>query len=145
MKLFVSPSILSHLRFYAAESYPLEVTGALIGNTVPDGLRVYAAVPFTVYDDRTPTTVTAEPIWSFEDLAHDLFPGLDILGGWHSHPNYLPSPSDEDKASIEDDDVEIIVSIWPGKRNIFRFQERAYYAAGGKRLSRVQIVTGEDA
>lgn len=126
--------------FHAAESYPLEVAGYVIGSE-----RLYEAVSaITTYIVRTDNGLTYDG--ESKHLAEDFF-GDSYVAEFHSHPGELPTLSrgkdlgaNSDLEHMEDEDFEWIVSVWPGKRK-WRFQHRLY-TRNGNGPRRVPILWG---
>ena len=132
------------MHFSVAESYPLEVAGILIGHDGPGYVTktswVIAAIPFTRYEKRGMWSLTIEDARHLEDVVHMIYPDMDIVGGFHSHTRGVTTASQEDKEGIEEDDFELVVSVWPGKRKPFRFVEKAYYKNLEGKIQRVHLV-----
>ena len=112
------------VEYAAAEAYPLEVGGVFIH----DGERVVAATPFTKYQARSGDSLIA-----FEESssrAEEIFGDL-LFGEFHSHPDAVTGLSQHDFNAMEDDDIEWVVSVWPGKRK-WCFRHRIYSKHEGK-------------
>ena len=124
------------VEFAAAEAYPLEVAGFIIGDTSAE-----AAVSITKYFERRQVVLSfdEESIAIAEDIFNDM-----VLGEFHSHPGiatgksiagvvnvYRGIISDDDANAMEDDDIEWVVSVWPGKRK-WCFRHRIYSKHEGK-------------
>lgn len=135
MILQVSDVAMREMRFTAAESYPLEVSGVLLGE--PGAVSV--AIPFTKYVARSNWELDAGELRALEEIAELVYPELKIIGGYHSHTRGYTTASHVDKEQMEEDDYEVIVNVWPGKRKTFRFSEKAYHKSFDGKVSRVTI------
>lgn len=138
MIVIIPSAELCRLQFTAAESYPLECNGLLLGHMLQNRALVKVVLAQTVFMKRTKNEVVADGPDAFEELAARLFPGLDILGGWHTHPSERPTPSSADVGEVAEDDIEMILSVWPSHRKLFRFEQRAYLKKGD-RLARAEL------
>jgi proteasome lid subunit RPN8/RPN11 len=70
-------------------------------------------------------------------LAEERF-GDSLAGEWHSHPGAVATISSVDLLHMADDDLEWIVSIWPGKRG-WCFRHRVYRKVNGRaRIVRIK-------
>ena len=132
------------VEFQAAESFPLEVAGILVG----DHSRIETVGVITKYDTRTNETIVYDD--ESNQRADDVFG--ETVGSFHSHPGWperISRPGDykngvrkgcSDLEHMEDDDLEWIVSVWPGIRK-WRFRHRLYARQGNRPLI-VPIVWG---
>jgi proteasome lid subunit RPN8/RPN11 len=106
-----------------AEGFKDEVGGLVFGDyfATPGKFVVDFVVPLQTTKRKT-TEVHYHPKRTkrVRSLWDDLSP-FWYLGSFHSHPEYggtkySPSPSDPDKESMEERELEIIVAIWKSER-----------------------------
>ena len=122
----ISRAARSQVEFFAAESYPLEVAGFVIGD---DHSLQYAA-PITRYEVRHGRFITYG--LQANIVAEEVF-GDSVVAEFHSHPQNHPSISKNDLANMEDNDMEWIVGICPGVRK-WRLHNRLYTRQGNRPL-----------
>lgn len=100
MVIRVPPGALTAMRTHAAEAYPEECCGGLIGVAEQAGeRRVVEVVP--VGNDRADSRarrylIGPDAVRALEREASRH--GLDLLGFYHSHPDHAARPSDFDRA-----------------------------------------------
>ena len=112
------------IEFAVVEAYPLEVGGIIIH----DEDSLIGAASFTKYVARSGDSITAYAESS--ERAEEIF-GDILFGKFHSHPGAPTSLSKDDFYAMEDDNIEWVVSVWPGKRK-WCFRHRIYSKHEGK-------------
>jgi len=83
---------------HAAESYPHECCGALLGRDAEDGREVLGLLPLVNRRGDSPHNrfaITAEDFRAAEQTARDR--GMELIGWYHSHPDHPAEPSEYDR------------------------------------------------
>lgn len=99
----------------AAQNYPDEACGLLIGEQINAMLDVFEVFPS---DNINRTSrkdgyeVDPKAMISAEQRARER--GLQVIGVWHSHPDYLASPSEADRVAAWPQWSYVIVSVMNG-------------------------------
>ena len=95
--MITKPNVLNHIRAHAAETYPEECCGFLLGtaengtNTVRAARRVENRQSA---DRERRYTITPDDYQAADAAAREQ--GLDIVGFYHSHPDHPAAPSETD-------------------------------------------------
>ncbi len=100
------------LECWAAQGYPHETCGVLLGHADDGGTRVVQVRRARNLDvERAHERFTLDPSdhLAAENEAREL--GLDVVGIWHSHPDSPASPSDADRAGAWGGWSYVIVAI----------------------------------
>ena len=112
------------VEFYAAESYPLEVMGFIVGDSL-------VPIAHTRYAERSRVACAIHE--ETDARAQDMFD--DIHFTFHSHPFFRPdiSPSigPVDLDDMDEGDLEWIVFVAQGARK-FRFRHKIYRLIKGR-------------
>jgi proteasome lid subunit RPN8/RPN11 len=96
--LKISDDLAARIRVHAAETYPHECCGALLGREGDDGREVLALVPLENRRDDSPRnrfSITPEDVRLAEQKAREQ--GIDLIGWYHSHPDHPAAPSEFDR------------------------------------------------
>jgi proteasome lid subunit RPN8/RPN11 len=134
----VDDSMLDAMRAAAVEAHPYEALGCLVGEYHDNVWTVFTATVDQFVELRSSDAVIRSMPTSerLEEMFHDR-----ILGDWHSHPDataYISRCEDGDLECMEIDDIEIVVSVWPGPRK-WRTKVRAYVKISTGRVLRATI------
>jgi proteasome lid subunit RPN8/RPN11 len=106
------------IRAHAAETYPNECCGALIGQ--PDD-RVLEALPLPNTTDEGPRRrFLIQPADYRRSEQHASARGLSLLGFYHSHPDHPAQPSVHDLAQAWPNFHYVIVSVVHGRPDALR-------------------------
>ena len=109
----IGPEVLAAIRAHAAQAYPFEGCGALLG---PEPVRVVEAIPIPNVEGgspRTRFTVSAADYVAVEDRAEAR--GLRLLGFWHSHPDHPARPSVTDRAFAWEGLLTLVIAVRGGE------------------------------
>jgi len=109
----ITDAQLKQIYAQAKESYPHECCGFLLGDFVDGGL--VREVRQTINQDQEPTThfvISAIEYGQVQFAAEEA--GLEIIGVYHSHPDYPPIPSQTDMNEAWPDAYFLIVSVHEG-------------------------------
>lgn len=96
--LRLSAELERRIRAHAAETYPHECCGALIGRHGEKEREVRSLLPLANRRDDSPRnrfSIAPEDVRLAEKTARDK--GLDLIGWYHSHPDSPARPSDFDR------------------------------------------------
>jgi proteasome lid subunit RPN8/RPN11 len=106
----ITDAQLKQIYAHAEETYPYECCGFLLGNS-KDGELVHEVKRATNQNtDRTDRfIISAEEYAQTEFAAEDA--GLDIIGIYHSHPDWPPIPSQTDLESAWENVYYLITSV----------------------------------
>jgi proteasome lid subunit RPN8/RPN11 len=121
MTLVLEAAFADRVRAHAAEGYPEEVCGLLLGTRAADGSRVVRDV-FPLENERTDSrgnryVVSARSMLTAERYARDV--RLDVVGYYHSHPDAPARPSTYDLDHATWPDVSYpIVSVVKGEPDV---------------------------
>ena len=127
-ELWISGHLAEKIRAHAAETYPHECCGALLGRDAtmiaPVGSEkearvrpreVLAVFPLVNRRDDSPRnrfSVTAEDVLAAEKVAREH--GVDVVGWYHSHPDHPARPSEYDRDHAWPWYSYVIVSVHNG-------------------------------
>jgi proteasome lid subunit RPN8/RPN11 len=125
-ELWISGHLAEKIRAHAAETYPYECCGALLGrdsNAVLQGNREASApareilqlFPLVNRRDDSPRnrfSVTPQDVLEAEKAAREQ--GLEVVGWYHSHPDHPARPSEYDRDHAWPWYSYIIVSVQNG-------------------------------
>ena len=104
------------IRAHAAQSYPYECCGALLGAETDGGRAVRDLVMLDNQRDDSPRNrflVRPEDVLRVENAARER--GLDVLGWYHSHPDAPARPSEFDREHAWPWYSYVIVSVEAGE------------------------------
>ena len=96
--LKLSQELEARIRSHAAETYPYECCGALLGRDGDEGREVLALVPLENRRDDSPRnrfSITPEDVRLAEHKAREQ--RIDLIGWYHSHPDHPAAPSEFDR------------------------------------------------
>jgi proteasome lid subunit RPN8/RPN11 len=130
LQLWMSHDVAERIRRHAAETFPHECCGALLGRdsvaaekvsardeTPPKETReVLELFPLVNRRDDSPRNrfaVTADDVRDAEKAASQH--GLEVIGWYHSHPDHPARPSDFDREHAWPWYSYVIVSVMAGK------------------------------
>lgn len=104
----------------AADGYPLEVCGVLLGRKVLGVRSVEAVVPVQNREPESPRVryqIAPEDLIRIQREAREA--GREILGYYHSHPDHPARPSETDRQlaawGVSDGVVHLIVGVEGGR------------------------------
>lgn len=133
-RIFLPPAADSQIRAHAAETYPYECCGALLGREADAGREVVALFPLVNRRDDSPRnrfSVTSDDVRAAEKAAREA--GCDVIGWYHSHPDHPARPSEYDREHAWPWYSYIIVSVvqgTPREMSSWRLSDdRAQFAA----------------
>ena len=98
----------------ARQSYPHECCGILLGKTTPDGkfeVMEIRALPNRIQGEGRRTHFEADPLFLYQVEREIEGSGLEIVGFYHSHPDYEAVPSREDAENMVPGLVYVIISV----------------------------------
>jgi proteasome lid subunit RPN8/RPN11 len=110
----ITDAQLKQIYAYAKETYPHECCGFLLGAFDQGGLVRQVRPAANQNTDRTDRFIISAEEFGEVQLAVDEA-GLDIIGIYHSHPNWPPIPSQTDMDSAWEDVYYLIVSVHEGR------------------------------
>ena len=96
--LRLSQELEARIRAHAAETYPYECCGALLGRDGEEGREVLALLPLENRRDDSPRnrfSIAPEDVLLAEQKAREQ--RMDLLGWYHSHPDHPAQPSEFDR------------------------------------------------
>jgi len=96
--LKIGQEIEARIRKHAAEAYPHECCGALLGRDDEAGREVLALVPLENQRSDSPRnrfSIAPEDVLQAAGKARDQ--RIDLIGWYHSHPDHPAEPSDFDR------------------------------------------------
>jgi proteasome lid subunit RPN8/RPN11 len=114
--LNLNQDLTERIRAHAAQSYPYECCGALLGAENGDGRIVQDLVMLDNQRDDSPRNrflVYPEDVLRVEKAAREQ--GLDVLGWYHSHPDAPARPSEFDREHAWPWYSYVIVSVEAGE------------------------------
>jgi proteasome lid subunit RPN8/RPN11 len=121
----ITDSQLKQIYAHAKEIYPYECCGFLIGTFEDGGLVHQVRRATNQNQDRTDRfEISAEEYMQAQFTAEDI--ELDIIGFYHSHPDWPPIPSQTDMESAAWDYFYLIASVHEGmplNTNVWRLAE----------------------
>lgn len=121
----ITDAQLKQIYAHAEKSYPYECCGFLIGHFANGGRVVEARRAANQNQERTDRFLISAEEFGQAQLAADKA-GLDIIGLYHSHPDWPPIPSQTDMDQAWENVYYLIVSIHTGQplnTNIWRLAE----------------------
>ena len=98
----------------ARQSYPHECCGILLGKNAPDGkfeVMEIRALPNRIQGEGRRTHFEADPLFLYQVEREIEGSGLEIVGFYHSHPDYEAVPSREDAENMVPGLVYVIISV----------------------------------
>jgi proteasome lid subunit RPN8/RPN11 len=116
LQLWMSHDVLERIRHHAAETFPYECCGALLGRDSEETREVLELFPLVNRRDDSPRNrfeVTANDVRDAEKAA--TAHGLEVIGWYHSHPDHPARPSDFDREHAWPWYSYVIVSVMAGK------------------------------
>lgn len=114
--LVINPESLEQIRRHAAETYPNECCGLLIGN-IRDG-RVFVSEVCrisNIHEESTRTRYMGDPHEQFRAMKEARERGMDMVGVYHSHPDVPPRPSLYDLQHAWPGYVYLILTVRQGQ------------------------------
>ena len=114
--LHLDQDLTERIRAHAAQSYPYECCGALLGAENGDGRTVQDLVMLDNQRDDSPRNrflVRPEDVLRVEKAARER--SLDVLGWYHSHPDAPARPSEFDRQHAWPWYSYVIVSVEAGE------------------------------
>jgi len=115
MALRLSDEMVARIRGHAAETYPYECCGALLGRDAEDAREVAELLPLPNRREDSPRnrfSMTAEDVREAERAARSR--GHDVVGWYHSHPDHPAQPSEYDRELAWPWYSYVIVSVRAG-------------------------------
>jgi proteasome lid subunit RPN8/RPN11 len=110
----VTDAQLKQIYAHAKETYPHECCGFLLGSFDNGGLVRQVRWATNQNTDRTDRFVISPQEFGEVQFAADEA-GLDIIGIYHSHPDWPPIPSQTDMESAFEDVYYLIASVHEGR------------------------------
>ena len=98
----------------ARQSYPHECCGILLGKNTPDGkfeVMEIRALPNRIQGEGRGMHFEADPLFLYQVEREIEGSGLEIVGFYHSHPDYEAIPSREDVENMVPGLVYVIISV----------------------------------
>lgn len=98
MTLRLSPDLASRIRALAAETYPHECCGALLGSEAAGGRLVQGLFPLNNRRQDSPQnrfSISPDDFRRAEKAAQDQ--RTELIGWYHSHPDHPARPSEFDR------------------------------------------------
>jgi proteasome lid subunit RPN8/RPN11 len=127
MRLRITDEAAARIRAHAAETYPHECCGALLGRESRESREVTGVLPLAnrrADSPRNRYTISAGDVRAAEAAAASR--GLELLGWYHSHPDDLARPSEFDREHAWPWFSYVIVSVAarvPGAITAWRLAE----------------------
>ena len=110
----ITDAQLKQIYAHAGETYPYECCGILLGSFAQGG-QVQQVRPATNQNsERTDRFIISAEEYAQVQFAADEA-GLEIIGIYHSHPDWPPIPSQTDMASAWEEVYYLITSIHEGR------------------------------
>jgi proteasome lid subunit RPN8/RPN11 len=116
LQLCMSRNLAEHIRRHAAETFPYECCGALLGRDSEQMREVLELFPLVNRRDDSPRNrfeVTANDVRDADKAASAH--GLEVIGWYHSHPDHPARPSDFDREHAWPWYSYVIVSVMAGE------------------------------
>jgi len=113
--LVLNPQLAERIRAHAAETYPNECCGALLGTDDESLREVKELFPLVNRHEDSPRnrfSVAAEDVLEADRAAQQQ--GLEVIGWYHSHPDHPARPSQYDQDHAWPWYSYIIVSVQKG-------------------------------
>jgi proteasome lid subunit RPN8/RPN11 len=121
----ITDAQLKQIYTHAKETYPYECCGFLLGTFGEGGLVRQVRRAANQNKERTDRFIIApQEFAQTQTVADDA--GLDIIGIYHSHPDWPPIPSQTDIESAWEDVYYLIASVHEGKpfnTNVWRLAD----------------------
>ncbi|HXN24348.1 MAG TPA: M67 family metallopeptidase [Candidatus Dormibacteraeota bacterium] len=114
-RIYLPPAADAQIRAHAAETYPYECCGALLGRELDRCREVLAPFPLINRRDDSPRnrfSVTSDDVRAAEKAARA--GGCEVIGWYHSHPDHPSRPSEFDRQHAWPWYSYIIVSVAEG-------------------------------
>lgn len=127
MSLRLGTELVARIRRHAAEAYPHECCGALLGLDDHQGREVRELVPLENRRDDSPHNryvITPQDVKDAETEARRT--GLELVGWFHSHPDHPSRPSEFDREHAWPWYSYVIVSVdrgFAGEMNSWRLAD----------------------
>jgi proteasome lid subunit RPN8/RPN11 len=118
----ISDAQLKQIYAHAKETYPFECCGFLLGSFDDNGLVQHVRRATNQNADRTDRFIISPEEFAQTQFAAD-DAGMDIIGIYHSHPDWPPIPSQTDMESAWEDVYYLIASVhesMPLNTNVWR-------------------------
>jgi len=121
----ITDAQLKQIYAHAAETYPHECCGFLLGDFAEGGFVKQIRLATNQNKDRTDRFVISGE--EFAQVQHDADKAeLEIIGIYHSHPDWPPIPSQTDMESAWEDVYYLIASVhetMPLNTNVWRLAD----------------------
>jgi proteasome lid subunit RPN8/RPN11 len=127
MTLRITDKVADRIRAHAAETYPHECCGALLGREEDGAREVLDLLPLANRREDSPRnrySVPAEDVRAAERAARQR--GLDLIGWYHSHPDHPARPSEYDREHAWPWYSYVILSVMrgaPGEMTAWRLAD----------------------
>lgn len=118
----ITDAQLKQIYAHAGDTYPYECCGFLLGSFTEGGLVQQVRPATNQNSERTDRFIISGEEYAQVQFAADKA-GLEIIGIYHSHPDWPPIPSQTDMASAWEEVYYLIVSIheqMPLNTNVWR-------------------------
>ena len=110
----ITDAQLKQIYAHAKETYPSECCGFLLGDFIAGGLVRQIRRTTNQNTDRTDRfIISGEEFAAAQFVADEA--GLEIIGVYHSHPDWPPIPSQTDMESAWEEVYYLITSIHEGR------------------------------
>jgi proteasome lid subunit RPN8/RPN11 len=110
----ITDAQLKQIYSHAKETYPVECCGFLLGSFDSGGLVSQVRPATNQNSDRNDRFIISAEEFAAVQFAADEA-GLDIIGIYHSHPDWPPIPSQTDMDSAWEDIYYLIASVHEGR------------------------------
>jgi proteasome lid subunit RPN8/RPN11 len=121
----ITDAQLKQIYAHAKEIYPVECCGFLLGGFDNGGLVSQVRRAINQNSERTDRFIISAEEFAEVQFAADEA-GLDIIGIYHSHPDWPPIPSQTDMDSAWEDIYYLIASVHEGRpfnTNVWRLAD----------------------
>ena len=121
----ISDAQLKQIYAHAKETYPYECCGFLLGSFENGGLVREVRQATNQNQERTDRFIISGEEYMQTQYAADEA-GLDIIGVYHSHPDWPPIPSQTDMENAWEEVLFLIVSVHEGQplnTNVWRLAD----------------------
>lgn len=118
--LTITPAIRAHIEAHAAETYPHECCGVIVGRVERDsrvGVEAYRTGNLNTERAHDRFELDPKDYMRIDRKAREA--GLDIVGIYHSHPDHPARPSETDLAAAWPGYSYVIVAVNKGKPGDF--------------------------
>jgi proteasome lid subunit RPN8/RPN11 len=118
--LVMEDALVYELRSLAQNAYPRECCGVLLGQRIAGTRRAEDIFPVenTAADPETSFRLSDQAVLEAEAAA--LERGLEIVGFYHSHPDWEAAPSETDRRYAIPAYSYPILSVWSGEAGALR-------------------------